>query len=161
MTVRYTPGQLRGALEIPPETYRHWKKTLAPLRRQRGHSPCFTAGDLVAVAVVHRLSIELGIRVSMLTSISEPLFQLCNGAPWPVLERGYLIVDLSGRRIEYTPEFAERSIESVSIAIRLRPIVTQLRGKLLEAANIDDQQALQFPLAAVSSSAVSSGRSRP
>ena len=48
MTVRYTPGQLRDAVAMPPETYRHWKKVLAPLRRNNTRqSPCFTAGGLV------------------------------------------------------------------------------------------------------------------
>ena len=64
MTVHYTPGQLRTVARIPVETFRHWKKALPPLRRDRGHSPCFTPGDLVAVAVVRTLSNDLGLRVS-------------------------------------------------------------------------------------------------
>ena len=67
MTVQFTPGQLRSAASIPPETYRHWKKTLLPLRRDCGHSPCFTSGELVAVAVVRTLCVDLGIRVSGLS----------------------------------------------------------------------------------------------
>ena len=76
MTVLYTPGQLRSATSIAPETYRHWKKTFGALRRGRGHSPCFSSGDLVAVAVVRALAVDMAIRVGALAPIAEPLFEL-------------------------------------------------------------------------------------
>ena len=81
MSLLYTPGQLRDAAGLSAETYRHWKKTLAPLRRARGHSPSFTPGDLVAVAIVRVLTETFGIRVGMLGSVAEPLFALCKPVP--------------------------------------------------------------------------------
>jgi hypothetical protein len=146
VTVQYTPGQLRSVASIPPETYRHWKKTLAPLRRDRGHSPCFTAGDLVAVAVVRVLASDLGVRVGVLTSVADALFEMCNSAPWPMLERGKLLLDLPQSRVEYRPELPEKPIDGLTIVIPLRPIVTQLRDQLLTATESSDQQTLLFPL---------------
>src|SRR3546814_4219968 len=78
MTVHYTPGQLRSAMAIPQETYRHWRKALAPLRRGTGHSPCFTAGDLLAVAIVRALTGDFAIRVGAISAVAEALFEACN-----------------------------------------------------------------------------------
>ena len=160
MTVKFTPGQLRGVVNIPPETYRHWKKALAPLRRDRGHSPCFTPGDLVAVAVVRELSNDLGMRVSVLASIADSLFELCNSAPWPVLERGKLLIDLPQTKVEYRSELPEKPIEGLTIVIPLRPIVKQLRDQLLATNEASDQQTLLFPLTAVASPGLTAARGR-
>ena len=70
MTVNYTPGQLRDAVGIGQETYRHWKKALAPLRRDAGHSHCFTAGDLLAAAIVKTFVANYGMRVSALSALA-------------------------------------------------------------------------------------------
>jgi len=70
MAVNYTPGQLRDAVGIGQETYRHWKKALAPLRRDAGHSPCFTAGDLLAAAIVKTFVANYGMRVSALSALA-------------------------------------------------------------------------------------------
>lgn len=160
MTVHYTPGQLRSVARIAPETYRHWKKTLSPLRRDRGHSPCFTPGDLVAVAVVRTLSGELGMRVGLLTAIADPLFDLCNSAPWPTLERGKLLIDLPQGRVEYRSELPEKPIDGLTIVIPLRPIVQQLRDQLLTANESPEQQTFLFPLTAVPGPAASTVRGR-
>ncbi len=124
MPVHYTPGQLRSAVGIPPETYRHWKKALGPLRRDRGHSPCFTAGDLVAVAVVRVLSVDMAVRVGSLTPIAETLFKLCNSAPWPTLERGKFVFDLLKRQVQFRPVTSCPWCESRN----LRPLATRGDG---------------------------------
>jgi len=155
MTVQYTPGQLRSAASITPETYRHWKKALTPLRRDRGHSPCFTSGDLVAVAVIRSLTVDLGIRVSVLASIAETLFDLCNGAPWPALERGKLILDLPNAKLEFRPELADNPVDCLIVLIPLRPIVTHLRDQLLSVRRSDSEPEFRFPLTTVSTPAAS------
>ncbi|MCI0430083.1 MAG: hypothetical protein L0210_06015 [Rhodospirillales bacterium] len=143
--VQFTPGQLRSAASIAPETYRHWKKALAPLRRERGHSPCFTAGDLVAVAVVRALCLDLGIRVSALASIANALFDSCNNSPWAVLERGKFIFDIPRGQVQFQPELATTLAEGALVTVPLRLIVTQLRDQLLTVTKSEDQQALRFP----------------
>lgn len=145
VTVLYTPGQLRSAVSIAPETYRHWKKALGPMQCARGHSPCFRSGDLVALAVVRLLTLDMGVRVGALTPIGEALFDLCNRSPWPVLERAKLIIDLPNAAILLRAEFAETPSGSPTITIPLAPVIAQLREQLLAASNEDEQPSLRFP----------------
>lgn len=159
MTVLYTPGQLRGAVSIAPETYRHWKKALGRLQRGRGHSPCFSSGDLVAVAVIKSLAVDMGVRIGALAPLGEPLFDLCNQSPWPVLERTKLIIDLPGAQLQLRPELAEIFSDRPSITVPLRPVVTQLREQLLAASNVDEQPSLRFsPIPVGASTAARGGR---
>lgn len=145
VTLLYTPGQLRSAVSIAPETYRHWKKALEPLRRARGHSPCFRSGDLVALAVIRLLTLDMGIRVGALTSIGEALFDLCNRSPWPVLERAKLILDLPSAVLLLRSELTETPTDKPSITIPLAPVITQLREQLLAAGDEEEQPSLRFP----------------
>lgn len=157
MSVLYTPGQLRSAISIAPETYRHWKKALGPLRRGRGHSPCFSSGDLLAVAVVRSLAVDVAVRVGALTPIAEPLFDLCNQSPWPVLERNKLIIDLSEAHLQLRPELAEVTTDRPTIMIPLWPIVARLREQLLAAVDVEDQASLRFPPIPVSAAVATGG----
>jgi hypothetical protein len=162
LSLRYTPGQLRTAAVIAPETYRHWKKALAPLRRHKGHSPCFSAGDLVAVAVVRVLTIEFEIRVSALSPLGEKLFSLCNSGPWPTLERGRLMIDVPGRIVQFQPEPGEPTAEGPILLMPLGPIIARLRDQLLAAGEPENQTMLRFPptsLASRSKGAIA--RTRP
>jgi hypothetical protein len=157
VTVLYTPGQLRNAVSIAPETYRHWKKALGPLRQTRGHSPCFSSGDLVAVAVVRLLTVDIGIRVGALTPISESLFDLCNRSPWPVLERTKLVIDLHNATLQLCNEVAEAVSDGPSIVIPLSPLVAELREQLLTVTSVEEQTSLRFPPVSVGGVAVSRG----
>jgi hypothetical protein len=157
VTVLYTPGQLRSAVSIAPETYRHWKKALGPLRRARGHSPCFRSGDLVALAVIRLLTLDMGIRVGALTSIGEALFDLCNRSPWPVLERAKLIIDLPNAALLLRGEFTETPTDKPSITIPLAPVIAQLREQLLAASNEDEQPSLRFPPVEIAPAVASRG----
>ena len=145
LAVRYTPGQMRSAVGISQQTYRHWKKTLAPMRREAGHSPCFTAGDLIAVAVLRVLASDFAIRVSALSTIAESLFDDCNTAPWPVLERGKFVVELTSGRLQFLPELDHVSGLSPVLIIPLRPMIEQLRDALLTEGKLHDQELLRFP----------------
>jgi hypothetical protein len=145
LSLRYTPGQLRSAVAITPETYRHWKKALTPLRRQKGHSPCYSAGDLLAVAVVRMLTIDFEVRISALGPFGEELFSLCNNSPWPTLERGRLLIDVPGRIVQFQSEPGDTPTEGPVLLMPLRPIIARLRCQLLAANEPEDQSTLRFP----------------
>ncbi len=138
-------GSIPCAASIAPETYRHWKKTLAPLRRGCGHSPCFTSGDLVAVAVVRTLCVDLGVRVGALSGIAPALFDICNASPWAVLERGKLALDIPNGHLHFQPELANTSGEGTLVIVPLRLIVERLRDQLLAVGEANDQRMLRFP----------------
>lgn len=155
MPLLYTPGQLRDATALPVETYRHWKKALTPLRRDRGHSPSFSPGDLVAVAVVRTLTEDFGIRVSTLSPLAEPLFALCNQSPWPILERAILVIEMAAVRVSLRPEHGERLLPTPAIVVPLAGLVGALRETMLTTDDPGEQGSLRFPptpLAAASGS---------
>ena len=145
MPILYTPGQLRTALGLPQQTYRHWKKALPPLRRQGGHSPCFSAGDLLAVAVVHNLTGAFGVRVGAISSLAQALFEACNSEPWPVLERGKLVIDLANRSLQFLLESDDVVWQTTVLVIPLEPAVARLRSTLLPERRRERQQPLRLP----------------
>lgn len=145
MGLQYTPGQLRNAAAITPETYRHWKKLLAPLRRQKGHSPCFSVGDIVSVTVVRVLAIDFGIRVSVLSPLSEDIFALCNSTPWPTLERGRLVLDIPGATVRFRLEVGDILADGPAIIVPFRPLIARLREQIFAASEPERQTTLRFP----------------
>ena len=145
MTVRYTPSQLRSAIAIPPETYRHWKKALSPLRRDTRQNQCFTTGDLLAVALVRTLTTDFCIRVGAISVVAEDLFRICNDTSWPILERSRLIIDLANRRLELRPEFEDTYFEMPVLVFPLRSPVDRLREALITDGSSVGQQRLHFP----------------
>ena len=155
MTVRYTPSQLRDAVAVPTETYRHWKRALAPLRRDTRQRPCFTAGDLLAVSLVRALT-RFSIRVGAISAIAEDLFRICNDTSWPILERSRLIVDLPRQRLDLQPESEDTRFDTLVLVCPLKPLVGHLRTVLF-ADGPPDQQRLNFPLASLSPAAASTG----
>ena len=144
MAVNYTPGQLRDAIGIGQETYRHWKKALAPLRREAGHSPCFTAGDLLAAAIVKILVADYGMRVSALSALADAVFEECNAKSWPTLERSLLVLDLADTRVLVQSEGSGPMLEAPAMVVPLRALIERLRRTLL-AGDGDGQEMLRFP----------------
>ena len=143
--MQFTPGQMRTAINISPETYRHWKKSLSPMSRSKGHSPCFTSGDLVAVGVVKILCVDMGVRVSAISQCAEKLFRICNSAPWPTLERGKLLINLADGELSFRQSMNNVLPEDPHFVVPLRLVVEQLRNKLLSVEGIENQHTLQFP----------------
>lgn len=142
---KYTPGQLREAVGIGAETYRHWRKVIRALHREGGHSPCYTPGDLLATSAIKVLSVDLGLRVGALVKCAPDLFRICNDHAWPVLERGAMVVD---------PVLGKADLQSIPVVLDpeqavwvmpLRPLVEMLRGALLADGGRDAQGTLQFP----------------
>ena len=144
MPVNYTPGQLRHAIGISQETYRHWKKVLSPLRREARHSPCFTAGDLLATAIVKILVSGYGIRVSALSALADGVFGECNARSWPVLERSLVVLDITRGRVSIQSESSGLSLDEPAMVVPLGTLIESLRRTLL-ADDDDDQEKLRFP----------------
>lgn len=143
--VHYTSGQLQLATGIPAETYRHWKKVLPPLQRDGRQGPCFSAGDLLAVAVVYRLHAACGIPASAVTSVAEDLFEICNSTPWLRLERGRLIIDLANRRVQFPHADDNGAFSTPMLVVPLQPIVEALRNALFADGRPHAQGVLHLP----------------
>lgn len=142
---KYTPGQLREAVGIGAETYRHWRKVIVALHRDGGHSPCYTPGDLLATSVIKVLTVDFGLRVGALETCVADLFRICNGSAWPVLERSALVVDPAGGTVELQSFPADIDSEHPVWVMPLRPLVAGLRNALLADSDRDAQGTLKFP----------------
>ena len=149
MAVQYTPGQLREILGISPETYRHWKKALPSLRRERGHSPSFSTGDLLATEVIRTLSIDLSIRVGALTQVASGIFEQCNHMPWPTLERGAFSLNLLEANLLFREERTFSASAEPIVWVPLQPLIARLRARLLPTNDNGRQDSLRFPLTPV------------
>ena len=155
MTVRYTPGQLRDAVGISQETYRHWKKALPPLGGGAGHGPRFSVGDLLAVVVVKILTNDFAIRVNAISAIARALFETCNAVPWPALERGKLLVDLAAGELQFIHTAEPTRVPAPVLVIPLQPSIRRLRAALLTEYDRGTQAALPFPPTATTETAAS------
>ena len=144
MAVNFTPGQLRDAVGIGQETYRHWKKALAPLRRDAGHSPCFTAGDLLATAIIRTVVAGYGMRVSALSELAYGLFQACNAQSWPTLERSLMVLDVTRALVTIQAQGSGLVLDGPMLVVPLRTTIENLRRALL-AGDGDGQEMLRFP----------------
>lgn len=156
--MKYTPGQAQETLQLSPATFRHWKRALPPLGGRNGYSPCFTPGDLLAMAVVKTLTEDIGIRVGSLQGLAVDLFEHCS-QPWAALERTVLIVEPLRPRVMSVPETQPLALESLTIAVPLRPIITTMRECLLREQAETQQEPLRFPPTAVGGVARRSGSS--
>src|SRR5689334_4290533 len=122
--MKFTPGQVREMLSLSKDTYRHWKNALPPLAGRKGHTPCFTAGDLLAMAIVRRLTEEGGIRVGSLSPVAADLFDRCARGSWTAIERSTLILDLPGGSVTFVMDgHPPPTLEGPSIQLPCRHIV--------------------------------------
>src|SRR5688572_22857977 len=129
--MKFTPGQLQEALQLSPAAFRHWKAALPPIGGRNGYAPCFTPGDLLAMAVVKSLTEEIGIRVSHLRPLAAELFDHCNRSSWVGLERLVLVIEPLRSRVSTISEAQPLSMESLTIVLPLRPIITILQERFL------------------------------
>lgn len=141
--MRYTPAQLKEALEITEETLRHWRKSFAPLKGKRGYAPCFSPGDLLALKVVTELH-GLGIGVRQLKACAADLFEACSQGVWSSVENKVLVFD--GQAMEVITIGEEgRWARQTRIAIPLKPLIEQLQQRLSEEGGRPAQPEIVFP----------------
>lgn len=159
--MKLTPGQLREMLDLTKDTYRHWKQALAPLAGRNGYRPCFSTGDLLAVAIIKALVETAGIKVSALQPVADELFRICNETPWASLERSSLILEPAEGRLDLVAETKSHRTESLTVLLACRPILVQLRARLLTDQEQEAQPRLRFPPAMVTGERRKSGSGQP
>lgn len=141
--MRYTPAQLKEALEITEETLRHWRKSFSPLKGKRGYAPCFSPGDLLALKVVTQLH-GLGISVRQLKPVATDLFGVCSQGVWSSLENKVLVFD--GQIMEVVTVGEEGAwAQQTRIAVPLKPLVLQLQQRLSGEEVRPAQPEIVFP----------------
>jgi hypothetical protein len=143
--VQFTPGQLREAVGISVETFRHWKRVLPSFANRKGYVPSFTMGDLLTSRILRQLTEGCGVRVGHLIKVSDEIARVCNTTAWASLEHKVFFIDLvKGTCLLARPKDSVSANELVLIC-PLRPIVRELREVLLRSYPASHQQSLLFP----------------
>jgi hypothetical protein len=144
--MKLTPGQVREVLGLTQDAFKHWKKVLPPLAGRNGYRPCFTHGDLLAMAFVRALTEDAAVQVGALHAVSTPLFEQCAKHSWAALERTTLVLELPRVRVEFVPEQPNiPQMAGIGIVVPCRPIVSELRAHLLTDKDDIAQGNLRFP----------------
>lgn len=140
--MRFVPTQAKEAVGISEETFRHWRKALAPLKGKRGYCPCFSPGDLLSLKVVAQLH-ALGIQVRHIAPHANALFLSCSQVAWFGLEDKAIVFD--GESIELTSVAADPKWDMHSrIVVPLGPLICELR-RCLSLEEPHPQSDLVFP----------------
>lgn len=145
MKAQYTPSQLRSAVGITKDAFRHWKAALPPFGGGSGHGPKFTAGDLLAVLVVWLKNKDFAIHLSPISTFAQPLFETCSSAPWTALERSSLVVYLPAGQLSFIRESGHNQCRIPLVVVPLRAPVLSLRAALLTEHDLATQESLLFP----------------
>jgi hypothetical protein len=140
-----TPGQLQVVLGLSRATFRHWKESLPPLAGRNGYRPCFSLGDLFAMALIRALTEDAGVRVGVLHTVATSLFEQCGRQSWAALERSVLVLELARVRVEFVAEPHIPHLDRIGIVVPCRPIIADLRERLLKGVEDVDQGNLRFP----------------
>ena len=144
MPILFTPGQVMSALALSKQQWRSYRKALAPLNVERGHSACFSAGDILATAVVQSVANTLQMPLSGFSAMADALFSVCGNYAWPRLERSRLLLAIEESRVMLLDHEHSPPPCPLAIIVHLQPLVGSLRETLVAAAN-DPQHDLAFP----------------
>lgn len=132
------------ALGLSKQQWRTFRKAFGQLNSGPGHSPCFTAGQLLATRVAQFVTERLHAPQTILSPLADQLFSACDSAPWPQLERSRIAIDFGENGVELLQlEMAPRR-SALAVIVELRPLIVGLRERLLEV-DVDEQSSLAFP----------------
>ena len=147
--MKLTLGQVRGALQLSQDAYRHWKTVLAPLAGRNGHKPSFSHGDLFALAIIKALTDDVGVPVGNLNSAALALFASCDNQPWAKFERLVALVQPKSGALSFVSDGQPLQEAQVMISIPCGPIISALRSALMMDQPQEPQGSFRFPLSAV------------
>ena len=133
-----------AALSLSKQQWRTYRRALPRLNAESGRAACFTAGDLLAAAVVQSAANTLQMPVSSFAPMAAALFAVCSTYPWLRLERSYLALVMGEERVLLLDLDQRPPSCALAVILRLQPLVASLRENLL-AAGSDPQHDLAFP----------------
>ena len=132
----YTPGQLRDAVGLSEQKFRYWKQALPGLQRGKCHGPIYSPGDVLAVAVLCRLSQSCGVRIGHLKAVSRCIFDVCNKTPWNELADRGLVVDFGKQTCSMVPKTGRAgfSENGAVVTYSMKPVVEMLQDDFLRSS---------------------------
>lgn len=130
---------------ITPQTLRHWRAVLPPLKGRRGRKPCYSAGDLLALKVLDAWAHGLGAKVSRLESSATSLFALCAEEPWARIEQSLVLLDLQTDAWSLVAPDVVTRCPRGAIVLPIGEYARELSDRLIGDRRTT-QKALDFPL---------------
>lgn len=118
---------------------------MPPLNGRNGYRPCFTPGDLVAMAIIKSLVDDAGVKIGALADVAPEIFDSCNRLPWATVERSILVVELVPRRATFSSDLSTSRVPGTALVVSCGRIVANLRSRLLAESTSEPQQRLGFP----------------
>ncbi|AXO14134.1 hypothetical protein DY252_07770 [Thalassospira indica] len=143
--MHYTQSQIRQLLSISVDAFRAWRKAIPALALHKGHAPSFTAGDVVAMAIVVELVRNFGVRVGTVGDRFDQLFKECRERSWLSLENCVALIEADNFRLVDTNVAQRRFPDACTICVPCAPIVMRLRSALTVTEGTQVQGHLQFP----------------
>ena len=101
----------------------------------RKRAPRFTAGDVLATAVLFRLTRTCGVRIGHLTGVANGVFDICNQTPWDLLEERLLVLDSSRQDCLVVKDSSEIPICDAVLVCPLRSLIAALHHGLLRSSS--------------------------
>lgn len=129
----YTPGQLRDTVGLSKEAFRHWKRVIPVFANGRGHAPSFTSGDVLASAVLRRLTDTVGVRIGRLSEVAPAIFEICNESTLDELRNKSLVIDLEKRSCVLVDD-PILSAGELFVVCALTPLIEILEFDLLNSS---------------------------
>ncbi|WP_282010450.1 hypothetical protein [Nitrospina watsonii] len=139
--VYYTPGQLRDTVGLSKEAFRHWKRVVPAFANGRGHAPSFSSGDVLASAVLRRLTDTVGVRIGHLSEVVPTIFEVCNVSSWEALQNKSLVIDLEKRTCVAATDSA-LPVGELVVVCALAPLIKTLEFDLLNSSAQSHTKAL-------------------
>lgn len=143
--MRYTQSQVRGLISISVDDFKTWRKLIPTLASHKGHSPTFTPGDVVALAILAELVRDFGIRVGTVAAQFDRLFLDCHGRSWLSLESYVVLLKADEIQLAVATSLHHGLSEQTTIAIPCAPIVGRLQSALTDPEADKKQGYLHFP----------------
>lgn len=150
--MQFSQHQLRDTLGISVETFRHWKRVLPPFAQRARYTSRFSTGDLLAAGILCRLTNRCGIRVGLLSEISESMVEICNASSLAALEGKALVVDVEQRTCRIVGGTEHPNRQNVSIICPLSPVIAGVRNAMSRARPSPAVLRRRFPAAPTSES---------
>ncbi|MDP1735548.1 MAG: hypothetical protein Q8L44_14405 [Sulfuritalea sp.] len=145
--MKFTPAQTIAIADLTAETLRYWKRHLSPIAGKRGHAPCYSRAEILALIVVRRLVRDFKMDVSILGQHSEQLFRLCLNAQWSQLKKRLLVVTADGS-VSAQQGLTERDFLEPGVVFPVDVAIRELEQRLNEQDH-PPQLELSLPPVAV------------
>ena len=131
--VYYTPGQLRDTVGLSKEAFRHWKRVVPAFASGRGHAPIFSSGDVLASAILRRLTDTIGVRIGHLSEVAPTIFDVCNNSTLDELRNRNLVIDLQNSSCVLLNDPIP-STSDLFVVCALTPLIETLEFDLLNSS---------------------------